>query len=83
MYDKNLTNNNFVGLIILTGHWLDVFIMVSAGSLGANATIGLIEIGMALMVLGAFVFVILRNLTKAPLTPVNHPFLDESVHHDI
>ena len=57
--------------------------MVSAGSLGANATIGLIEIGMALMVLGAFVFVILRNLTKAPLTPVNHPFLDESVHHDI
>jgi hypothetical protein len=72
-----------IGLIILAGHWLDVYIMVSAGSLGANATIGFIEIGMALMVLGAFVFVVLRNLTKAPLTPVNHPFLDESVHHDI
>ena len=80
---RNFGILTFVGLIILTGHWLDVFIMVSAGSLGANATIGLIEIGMALMVLGAFVFVILRNLTKAPLTPVNHPFLDESVHHDI
>ena len=80
---RNFGILTFVGLIILTGHWLDVFIMISAGSLGANATIGLIEIGMALMVLGAFVFVILRNLTKAPLTPVNHPFLDESVHHDI
>ena len=80
---RNFGILTFVGLIILTGHWLDVFIMVSAGSLGANAKIGLIEIGMALMVLGAFVFVILRNLTKAPLTPVNHPFLDESVHHDI
>jgi hypothetical protein len=80
---RNFGILTFVGLIILTGHWLDVFIMVSAGSLGVNATIGLIEIGMALMVLGAFVFVILRNLTKAPLTPVNHPFLDESVHHDI
>ena len=80
---RNFGILTFVGLIILTGHWLDVFIMISAGSLGANATIGLIEIGMALMVLGAFVFVILRNLTKASLTPVNHPFLDESVHHDI
>jgi hypothetical protein len=80
---RNFGILTFVGLIILTGHWLDVYIMVSAGSLGANATIGFIEVGMALMVLGSFVFVILRNLTKAPLTPVNHPFLDESIHHDI
>ncbi len=80
---RNFGILTFVGLIILTGHWLDVFIMVSAGSLGANATIGFIEVGMALMVLGSFVYVVLTNLTKAPLTPVNHPFLDESVHHDI
>ncbi|MCF8328869.1 MAG: quinol:cytochrome C oxidoreductase [Crocinitomicaceae bacterium] len=80
---RNFGILTFVGLIILTGHWLDVYIMVSAGSLGANATIGFIEVGMALMVLGSFVFVILRNLTKASLTPVNHPFLDESIHHDI
>jgi hypothetical protein len=80
---RNFGILTFVGLIILMGHWLDVYIMVSAGSLGANATIGFIEVGMALMVLGSFVFVILNNLTKAPLTPVNHPFLDESVHHDI
>lgn len=73
----------FVGLIILIGHWLDVYIMVSAGSLGANAQLGFIEIGMALMVLGGFTYVVLNNLTKAPLTPINHPFLDESVHHDI
>ncbi len=73
----------FVGLVILIGHWLDVYIMVSAGSLGANARLGLIEIGMALMVFGGFTYVVLNNLTKAPLTPVNHPFLDESVHHDI
>jgi hypothetical protein len=73
----------FVGLVILAGHWLDVYIMVSAGSLGANAKIGLLEIGMALLVLGAFIRIILTNLTKAPLMPVNHPFLDESMHHEI
>ena len=73
----------FVGLMILTGHWLDVYIMISAGALGANATIGALEIGMALLMAGIFIYVVLRNLTKAPLTPVNHPFLDESNHHEI
>jgi hypothetical protein len=72
-----------VGLIILAGHWLDVYIMVSAGSLGANAKIGFLEVGMALLVAGSFIYVILNNLTKAPLTPVHHPFLDESIHHEI
>lgn len=72
-----------VGLIILAGHWLDVYIMVSAGSLGSNAKFGILEIGMALLVAGSFIYVILNNLTKAPLTPVHHPFLDESIHHEI
>jgi hypothetical protein len=41
------------------------------------------EIGLLLTVLGLFIKVILTNLTKAPLSVVNHPFLDESIHHDI
>jgi hypothetical protein len=73
----------FVGLVILAGHWIDVFIMVTGGSLGANAKIGFMEIGMALLLAGLFIRVVLTNLSKAPLTPVNHPFLDESVHHEI
>ncbi len=73
----------FVGLIILVGHWIDVYIMVSGGTMGAQAKIGFMEVGMALMLLGVFIYVVLRNLTKSPLTPVNHPFLDESIHHDI
>jgi hypothetical protein len=73
----------FVGLIIVVGHWLDVYVMVSGGSMGASASIGFLEIGMALAFLGLFIRVVLTNLTKAPLTPVNHPFLDESIHHDI
>lgn len=73
----------FVGLIIVIGHWLDVYLMISAGALGVNAHIGALEIGMALLFLGVFIRVILNNLTKAPLTPVNHPFLDESIHHEI
>ena len=73
----------FVGIVILIGHWLDVYMLVSAGSLGANAKVGFLEIGMALLMAGLFIRVVLTNLSKAPLTPVNHPFLDESIHHEI
>ena len=73
----------FVGVVILIGHWLDVYIMVAGGSFGSEWHLGAMEVGMALLVAGLFIRVLLTNLTKAPLTPVNHPFLDESVHHEI
>jgi hypothetical protein len=72
-----------VGVIILIGHWLDIYVLISAGSLGANAKIGFLEVGVALIAAGFFIRTILNNLTKAPLTPVHHPFLDESIHHEI
>ena len=73
----------FVGAIILFGHWVDVYIMIMAGSMGEAAYIGFMEIGLLLTVLGLFIKVVLTNLTKAPLSVVNHSFLDESIHHDI
>lgn len=73
-----------VGVIILGGHWVDMYIMITGGSMGATASIGFLEIGMALAVAGLFMKVILKNLAgMKTLTPVNHPFLDESFHHEI
>ena len=74
---------SLIGVIILCGHWTDVYIMITGGSLGANAHIGFMEVGMAILMAGIFIRVVLNNLTKAPLMPVNHPFLDESLHHEI
>lgn len=73
----------FVGLIIFFGHWVDLYVMVMAGSMGESAKLGLMEIGMMLAVFGFFIRIILTNLTKAPLMVKNHPYLDESLHHDI
>ena len=73
----------FVGVVILLGHWLDAYQMVAIGSQGPKASPGFIEFGIGLLLAGVLIRVILTNLTKAPLTPVNHPFLDESIHHDI
>ncbi len=73
-----------VGTVIFVGHWLDVNMMVMPGSLGHHFHgIGLLEVGMFLAFLGLFMHTVLTALTKAPLTVVNHPYLDESVHHQI
>jgi hypothetical protein len=80
---RNVGILTFVGLIILVGHWFDVYVMVAAGSLGAGAKLGFLELGMAVLLAGFFIRIVLINLTKSPLTPVNHPFLDESIHHEI
>ena len=73
----------FGGLIILVGHWIDVFVMVMPGTVGAQWHIGFIEIGTAIGFLGAFILCTLTELTKASLVPKNHPMLQESLHHHI
>ncbi len=73
-----------VGTVIFIGHWLDLCQMVLPGALGDHFHhIGLLEIGLFLTFLGVFMLRVLTTLTKAPLTPVNHPYLEESVHHHI
>ena len=71
-----------IGLIIFIGHWLDVFNMVMPGTLFDQWNFGLLEVGMFMLFLGVFVNFVLNALTKAPLLQKNHPFLQESKHHE-
>lgn len=73
----------FVCLVIIAGHWADVYLMVTPGSMHEHGSIGLIEIGLFLIFAGTFALYILNTLTKAALTPQNHPYLNESKHHEI
>lgn len=68
-----------VGVIIFIGHWLDVFLMITPGSLG-HLEFGFMEIGMFLGFLGLFLYVVFNAFAKAPMTVKSHPFLDESEH---
>ncbi|MCG8575671.1 MAG: quinol:cytochrome C oxidoreductase [Flavobacteriales bacterium] len=72
-----------VCLIIIIGHWTDVYMLITPGTMGEFGNIGLIEIGLFLTFAGIFTFFVLNTLTKAPLVPKNHPYLDESKHHEI
>ena len=69
-----------VCIAILVGHWTDFYLMLMPGTLkGENGF--LIEVGVAAIFLGAFLILFTRRLASASLVPVNHPFLDESIHH--
>jgi hypothetical protein len=69
-----------VCIAILVGHWSDFYLMLMPATMkGENGF--LIEIGVALIFLGSFLILITRRLVAAPLVPLHHPFLDESVHH--
>jgi hypothetical protein len=73
----------FVGLIIFVGHWLDVFMLVTPGTMFDHGGLSALEIGMFILFLGGFIFYVLHYLTKAPLMVKNHPYLEESMHHEI
>ncbi|MBA7517079.1 hypothetical protein ES705_09129 [subsurface metagenome] len=71
----------FTSLVLLGGHWIDFYLLVMPGTLGAKADIGFVEIGMTLGFIGLFLWVVLRALSKAKIIPVNHPYLRESSHY--
>ena len=68
----------FVGCVILVGHWINSYLLVTPGTLGTHGHIGFVEIGMGLGFAGLFIYLVLNSLTKEPLETKNHPFLDES-----
>jgi hypothetical protein len=70
-----------IGSIIFIGHWLDVFVMVMPATMFKNWQFGAMEIGMFLFFLGLFLFVVLRALSKSPLSVKHHPYLEESINH--
>ncbi len=68
------------GIVILLGHYIDVFNMVMPATVGKSWFIGISEISAVLLFLGIFIYVVFNALTKAPLVPKGNPLLDESKH---
>jgi len=69
--------------MVLFGHFIDFYLMVTPGVLKENGGFGFLEIGILMIFLSAFLYVILNGLKKLPLVAKNHPMLEESLHHDI
>jgi hypothetical protein len=80
---RNFKTMKIVTIILLAGHWLDYYIMIMPGTVGAEHGFGIIEIGTTAGFIGLFMWIMLTSLSKAALVPKNHPYLEESLHHDI
>ena len=72
-----------IGSIILVGHYLDFFVMIMPGTVGSHWSLGFVEIGAFLGLLGLFIRVVTNKLSTMELTPKNHPMLKESKHFHI
>jgi hypothetical protein len=83
---NKLSGNKTVILIVccvlMAGLWIDLFLQIMPGAVG-QFHLGYAEIGTFMGFSGIFIFVLTRSLNKMPLIPVNHPYLNESLHHEV
>jgi len=68
------------GIVILCGHYLDIFNMIMPATVGDRWFIGVSEISSIMLFAGLFIFVVFTALTKAPLLAKGNPFIKESEH---
>lgn len=71
-----------VSILLLIGLWMNIYLQIMPGSYG-QMKFGFIEAGMWLGYAGLFLGVVFQTLSKASLVPVNHPYLEESLHHHV
>ena len=84
---RHYTVPPLMSVIIIFGHWLDFYQMITPGplkELGKESnTIGhfVYSLGIGAGFLGLVIFLTGKYLTKAPLLPKNHPLVKESIIH--
>lgn len=84
MMSDSLGRNRIVLIIIssimLIGFYVSLYLQIWPGTLG-EAKFGLIEVGTFLGFLGLFLAVFFYMLSKRPLLSMQHPYIEESLHH--
>lgn len=73
----------FMSGLLLAGKFIDWYLVIMPNSAGDTSGFGFLEIGFFMLFAGIFAFQLLSQLSKANLVPKNHPYLDESLHHEI
>mgnify|MGYP001627361501 CR=1 FL=1 len=87
MRNSKRTRNYLLGVavVLLCGRFIDWYLAIMPGSAAQahQAGFGFYEIGFFMLFGGIFAFIVGTKLSKANLAPVNHPYLEESLHHEI
>lgn len=68
------------GIVILLGHYVDIFNMVMPGTVGTVWSFGFVEIGSLMFFFGLFIFIVFSSIASRPLEPKRNPLIEESKH---
>ena len=68
------------GIVILIGHYVDIYVMIMPATVGDQWSFGVSELSSILLILGVFIYVVFTALSKVPLLAKGNPFIKESEH---
>ena len=84
LMNRDYKRNNFLivmaGIVIVLGHYIDVYNMIMPSAVGDQWYFGIPEFGGFMIFMGLFIFFTFKSLEKAPLLASGDPFLGESKH---
>ena len=82
LMNSDFKKTNFIviltGIVIIIGHYLDVYNMIMPSAVGDMWSFGPAEIGGFLFFLGIFIYVVFKEISKAPILAKGDPFIKES-----
>jgi hypothetical protein len=81
---REIASIRSVGRVMLAGRFLDIYLLIAPGVLGAEGGFGtmLMMFGAFLLMGGIFLFVVFKGFEDAPMEATKHPYFEESIHHD-
>ena len=82
LMNSDFKKTNFIviltGIVIIIGHYIDVYNMIMPSAVGDMWSFGPAEIGGFMFFLGVFLYVVFRTISKAPILAKSDPFIEES-----
>ncbi|MCX6298868.1 MAG: quinol:cytochrome C oxidoreductase, partial [Bacteroidetes bacterium] len=70
-------------VLIIFGHWIDFYQMVMGSLIKEKVELGWLDFGILSFFVGMMIFFVGRALASKPLIPKYHPFLKESIIHQV
>lgn len=70
-----------ISIVILIGHWIDLFWMIFPPFMPGNPSFGIWEVGPLILGVGLVCLVTAKSLFRARLIPAKDPMLVESLHY--
>jgi len=80
---RNYTLVTFMAVLIIFGHWIDFYQMVMGSLMKEHVELGWLDFGILTFFVGMMIFFVGKSLASKPLIPKFHPYLKESVIHQV